>query len=97
MTPQARAQSAIDILDEIIAAARDAGAAADVIIQRYFRTRRYAGSKDRRAVRDLVYAAIRRAGERPETGRAAMVGLAEDDPALPADVRGELARAAADF
>jgi 16S rRNA (cytosine967-C5)-methyltransferase len=84
MTPQARVQAAIDILDEVIAAARDAGAAADVIVQRYFRTRRYAGSKDRRAVRDLVYAAIRRSGERPETGRAAMIGLAEGDPALAA-------------
>ena len=80
MTPQARAQAAIDILDEVIAAARDAGAAADVIVQRYFKTRRYAGSKDRRAVRDLVYAAIRRAGERPDGGRAALVGLAEDQP-----------------
>lgn len=84
MTPQARVQAAIDILDEVIAAARDNGAAADVIIQRYFRARRYAGSKDRRAVRDLVYAAIRRSGERPETGRAAMIGLAESDPALAA-------------
>ena len=84
MTPQARAQAAIDILDEVIAAARDAGAAADVIVQRYFRMRRYAGSKDRRTVRDLVYAAIRRAGERPETGRAAMIGLADGDPALAA-------------
>jgi 16S rRNA (cytosine967-C5)-methyltransferase len=84
MTPQARVQAAIDILDEVIAAARDAGAAADVIVQRYFRTRRYAGSKDRRTVRDLVYAAIRRAGERPETGRAAMIGLAGDDAALAA-------------
>ena len=84
MTPQARVQAAIDILDEVIAAARDAGAAADVIVQRYFRTRRYAGSKDRRTVRDLVYAAIRRAGERPETGRAAMIGLADGDPALAA-------------
>ena len=84
MTPQARVQAAIDILDEVVAAARDNGAAADVIVQRYFRTRRYAGSKDRRAVRDLVYGAIRRAGERPETGRAAMVGLAEGDPALAA-------------
>jgi 16S rRNA (cytosine967-C5)-methyltransferase len=84
MTPQARVQAAIDILDEVIAGARDAGAAADVIVQRYFRTRRYAGSKDRRAVRDLVYAAIRRTGERPETGRAAMVGLAGDDPGLAA-------------
>jgi 16S rRNA (cytosine967-C5)-methyltransferase len=78
VTPQARAQAAIDILDEVIAAARDAGAAADTIIQRYFKARRYAGSKDRRAVRELVYAAIRRAGERPESGRAALVGLAAD-------------------
>ncbi|HEY0315670.1 MAG TPA: RsmB/NOP family class I SAM-dependent RNA methyltransferase [Sphingomonas sp.] len=78
MTPQARVQAAIDILDEVIAAARDRGAAADTIVQRYFRTRRYAGSKDRRAVRDLVYAAIRRAGEPPVSGRAALVGLADD-------------------
>jgi 16S rRNA (cytosine967-C5)-methyltransferase len=84
MTPQARAQAAIDILDEVIAAARDAGAAADTIVVRYFRTRRYAGSKDRRAVRELVYAAIRRAGERPVSGRAAMVGLADDQPDLAA-------------
>ena len=51
MTPQARAQAAIDILDEVIVAARDAGAAADTLIARYFKARRYAGSKDRRAVR----------------------------------------------
>jgi 16S rRNA (cytosine967-C5)-methyltransferase len=84
MTPQARAQAAIDILDEVIAAARDAGAAADMIVQRYFKTRRYAGSKDRRAVRDLVYAAIRRAGNRPEDGRSALVGLADEQPDLAA-------------
>ena len=82
MTPQARAQAAIDILDEVVRATRDAGAAADTIVQRYFKTRRYAGSKDRRAVRELVYAAIRRAGERPETGRAALVGLAFERPEL---------------
>ena len=41
-----------------------AGAAADTLIARYFKTRRYAGSKDRRAVRELVFRAIRRAGER---------------------------------
>lgn len=82
MTPGARAQAAIELLDDIIAAAREGGAAADTLISRYFKTRRYAGSKDRRAVRDLVYAAIRRAGERPESGRAALLGLATDDPAL---------------
>ena len=79
MTPAARAQAAIDLLDAIIAAARDEGAAADTLIARYFKDRRYAGSTDRRAVRDLVYRAIRRAGERPESGRAALIGLAQDD------------------
>ena len=82
MTPAARAQAAIDLLDEIIVAARDGGAAADTLIARYFKTRRYAGSKDRRAVRDLVYRAIRRSGDRPETGRAALLGVAEEDPEL---------------
>lgn len=82
MTPSARVQAAIELLDEIIASARDNGAAADVLIARYFKARRYAGSKDRRAVRDLVFRAIRRAGERPVSGRAAMLGLAAGDPAL---------------
>ena len=82
MTPAARVQAAIDLLEEIIISARDGGPAADTLIATYFKTRRYAGSKDRRAVRDLVYAAIRRAGERPESGRAAMLGLAADQPGL---------------
>lgn len=80
MTPPARAQAAIEILDIVIVAARESGPAADTIVADYFRTRRYAGSGDRRAVRALVYAAIRRAGERPETGRAALLGVADDDP-----------------
>lgn len=84
MTPAARVQAAIELLDQIVAAARDAGPAADTILQRGFAARRYAGSGDRRAIRDLVYAAIRRAGERPESGRAAMLGLAADRPDLPA-------------
>ena len=84
MTPGARAQAAIDLLDEIIAAATGNGAAADTLIARYFKTRRYAGSKDRRAIRDLVYAAIRRAGERPVSGRAALLGLAGGDAAIAA-------------
>jgi 16S rRNA (cytosine967-C5)-methyltransferase len=82
MTPAARVQAAIDLLDEIVHAARDGGAAADTLIARYFKTRRYAGAKDRRAVRELVYRAIRRAGERPASGRAALLGLAVDDAAL---------------
>lgn len=82
MTPSARVQAAIELLDEIIISARDGGPAADTLTARYFQTRRYAGSKDRKAVRDLVYAAIRRTAERPESGRAAMAGLALDDPEL---------------
>ncbi len=79
MTPSARVQAAIEILDQVIASARDDGPPADAIVQRYFKTRRYAGSKDRRAVRELVYRAIRRSGDRPDSGRAAMLGVAGDD------------------
>ena len=82
MTPGGRAQAAIDLLDEVIKAAREGGAAADTLIARYFKTRRYAGSKDRRAIRELVYRAIRRAGDRPASGRAALVGLARGDEGL---------------
>src|SRR5688500_3033143 len=82
MNPAARVQAAIEILDQVVASARDDGPPADTIVQRYFKTRRYAGSKDRRAVRELVFRAIRRSGERPEGGRAAMLVLAEDDEAL---------------
>jgi 16S rRNA (cytosine967-C5)-methyltransferase len=82
MTPGARIQAAIEILDAVIAAARDGGPAADTLVAQYFKARRYAGSKDRRAVRDHVYDAIRRAADRPDSGRAAMVGLVSDCPEL---------------
>ena len=88
MTPAASTQAAIELLDAVIDAARGNGAAADTLITRYFATRRYAGSKDRRAVRDLVYAAIRRAGEVPASGRAAMLAVAADDPAVAATFDG---------
>ncbi len=84
MTPAARAGAAIELLDEIIAAAKAGGAAADTLIVRYFKTRRYAGSGDRRAVRELVYRAIRAWPEPPASGRAAMLGLASEDPELAA-------------
>ena len=88
MTPPARTQAAIELLDAIITAAREGGAAADTLIARYFAARRYAGSKDRRAVRDLVYAAIRAAGEPPRSGRAAMLLVADRDPDLAATFDG---------
>jgi 16S rRNA (cytosine967-C5)-methyltransferase len=79
MTPAARVQAAIELLDLIIVAARDNGAAADTIIARWFKERRYAGSKDRAAVRALVYRAIRAFGDPPVSGRAALLGLADPD------------------
>lgn len=82
MNPSARVQAAIDLLDKIIAAARDQGGSADTIIARWFAERRYAGSKDRRAIRALVYEAIRMLGERPESGRAAMLALVRRQPEL---------------
>jgi 16S rRNA (cytosine967-C5)-methyltransferase len=77
MRDPARLQAAIEILDQVIAAAASGGAAADTLIQRYFANRRYAGSKDRASIRELVYAAIRFAAEPPVSGRAALLALAE--------------------
>ena len=88
MNPAARTRTAIELLDEIIVAARDGGASADVLIQRGFAARRYAGSKDRRAIRGLIYDAIRLCGERPDSGRAALLALAASDPALAATFDG---------
>jgi 16S rRNA (cytosine967-C5)-methyltransferase len=82
MTPAARLQSAIELLDEVIASTTEDGPPADSVVTRYFKQRRYAGSKDRRAVRELVFRAIRRSAERPANGRAAVLGLAEEEPAL---------------
>lgn len=82
MTPAARLQAAVEILDQIVAASIGDGSPADAIVTRYFKARRYAGSGDRRAVRELAFRAIRRSGERPASGRAAILGLADDDPGL---------------
>ena len=84
MRPAARLQSAIELLDAIILAARDGGASADQLAKRFFAERRYAGSKDRRAVRELTWNAIRRFGERPENARAAFVAMADGDAELAA-------------
>ncbi len=82
MRPAARVQAAIELLDAIIHGAQSKGAPADRLISEYFKARRYAGSKDRRAVRELVYQAIRACGPVPENGRAAVLALAESEPSL---------------
>ncbi|UUR08970.1 RsmB/NOP family class I SAM-dependent RNA methyltransferase [Sphingomonas glaciei] len=78
MTPSARAQAAVEILDEVIASARNDGPPADALVSAYFKTRRYAGSKDRRAVRELVFRAVRHSAELPVSGRAALLPVAPE-------------------
>jgi 16S rRNA (cytosine967-C5)-methyltransferase len=82
MTPAARVQSAIEILDQVIEAARSNGAPADRILADWFRAHRFAGSKDKRAIRELVYGAIRGCGPLPASGRAAMLHFTSGDDAL---------------
>ncbi|MBK1698458.1 RsmB/NOP family class I SAM-dependent RNA methyltransferase [Rhodovibrio salinarum] len=55
MTPGARIAAAIELLAEVDAHDRPA----DQVVQEYVRQRRFMGAKDRRAVTDLVFAAIR--------------------------------------
>jgi 16S rRNA (cytosine967-C5)-methyltransferase len=59
MTPSARCQAAIELLDAI----ENSTAPADQILNGYFRARRFAGSGDRRAIQALVYAVLRRRGQ----------------------------------
>ena len=80
MTPAARVQTAIELLDRIVEAARAKAAPADRILAEWFRSNRFAGSKDRRAIRELVYAAIRACGPVPATGRAAMLPVLRKAP-----------------
>ena len=89
MTPGARVQAAIEIVDEVVRSARAGGPPADRLIAEYFAKRRYAGSKDKRAVRELAYAAIRRAGEVPTSGRAALLGLASEENEVASVFTGE--------
>ncbi|MDJ0993823.1 MAG: RsmB/NOP family class I SAM-dependent RNA methyltransferase [Dinoroseobacter sp.] len=76
MTPAARVQAAIEILDRI----RD-GEPAERALTRWARASRFAGSKDRAAVRDHVFDALRRRESYAwvggaNTGRGLMIGAA---------------------
>lgn len=88
MTPAARHAAAIDLLEQILV-----GDPAEKCLTRWARGNRYAGSKDRAAIRDLVFDAIRcqrsyawlgGAGHQP-TARAVILGSLRakgQDPAL---------------
>lgn len=74
MTPGARVQAAIELLDDVLD-----GSAAEQALTNWARRSRFAGSKDRRAVRDHVYQALRcrrsyAALGGTLTGRALMIG-----------------------
>lgn len=88
MTPAARVATAIEILADILAAVDSDGASADVILKTAFRARRYAGSKDRAAITDLVYGVLRRRayltwllGDDHVTARALMLAALANDGA----------------
>lgn len=75
MTPAARYASAIAVLDDVLA-----GASAEKCLTTWARTNRYAGAKDRAAVRDHVFDVLRRkrslaARGGGEDGRALVLGL----------------------
>ncbi|HUF88126.1 MAG TPA: RsmB/NOP family class I SAM-dependent RNA methyltransferase [Thermohalobaculum sp.] len=80
MTPAARIQAAIDIVDRW----RSAAQGLDQIVASWGRENRYAGSGDRRAIADLVYDAVRRLRS------AAWVAGAEDTDHAPAAGRAVL-------
>ena len=54
MTPNARYAAAIDVLDRILG-----GEPAEKTLTNWARSNRYAGSKDRAAVRDIVFDCLR--------------------------------------
>ncbi len=75
MTPAARVQTAIELLDRIIE-----GAPAERTLTNWARNSRFAGSKDRAAVRDHVFDVLRQRNSCAQiggglSGRALMVGL----------------------
>ena len=85
MTPAGRVQAAVELLSQIEAE----GMPADAALRTYTRARRYMGSKDRRAVADLVFATIRkrlewdwriaRRGGVPSPRLRVLAGLARND------------------
>ncbi len=90
MTPGARIAAAIELLDRILD-----GAAAEQVLTAWARRSRFAGSRDRAAVRDHVFDALRNlqsyqalSGETrwPPTGRALMIGASRAEGVDPAGV-----------
>jgi 16S rRNA (cytosine967-C5)-methyltransferase len=63
MTPGARIQAAIELLDRIESPKKGEEALpADAVLNAHFRARRYIGAKDRRAIADAVFQTLRQRG-----------------------------------
>ena len=81
MTPAARLQAAIEVLDRIASSRRPA----DQTLKAWGAANRYAGSGDRRAIADRVYACLRSGGG--QGGRkAVLASLAADDKLSPGEI-----------
>jgi len=59
MQQSARIASLIELIEQIEEGITEGGAPADVLVGNYFRARRYAGSKDRRFITEMVYSLLR--------------------------------------
>src|SRR5579862_3048809 len=75
MTPAARVQAAIEILEAL----ENTNQAADRFLRDWFRARRYAGAKDRAAIGERVFSVLRRRASlgwrmQRETPRALVIG-----------------------
>lgn len=86
MTPAARVQTAIELLDKIIE-----GAPAERTLTNWARSSRFAGSKDRAAIRDHVFDVLRQKNTcaalgNGQGGRALMIGLLRKQGVDPADL-----------
>ncbi|SFR50269.1 RsmB/NOP family class I SAM-dependent RNA methyltransferase [Litoreibacter janthinus] len=66
MTPSARLSAAIEVLDQYLS-----GTAAEKALTNWARRSRFAGSKDRAAVRDIVFDCLRKRGEYARLGLTA--------------------------
>lgn len=62
MTPSARLQAVIELVEGYLGTLEAGGPAGDQMVLHYFSKRRYAGSKDRRAVREQFYTIMRQFG-----------------------------------
>ena len=86
MTPAARVAAAIEVLDAILA-----GRSAEQALSNWARNSRFAGSKDRAALRDHVFDALRKRASAAAlggglTGRGLMIGTLSQDGIDPASL-----------